>query len=123
MTIGVIVQFGLGAGASAFVWGEPQPHREPLSLRHHLAPHSTYPTPTICLPQIRHSHTMRITAVLLSALYAVTVTASPSWMPGQVAISEDYKVPGDNPLHFCADPKDDILEIKKVDLSPNPPSP
>jgi hypothetical protein len=37
------------------------------------------------------------------------------------APKEDYKVPGANPLHFCADPKDDIIEIKKVDLSPNPP--
>jgi hypothetical protein len=67
---------------------------------------------------------MRLTTVLLSAIYAVSVAASPSWVPGgQVAISEDFKVPGDNPLHFCGDPKDDILDIEKVDLSPNPPQP
>jgi hypothetical protein len=66
---------------------------------------------------------MRATTFLLSAICAVSVSASPSWMPGQVAISETFSVPGDNPLNFCADPKDDILEIKKVDLSPNPPSP
>lgn len=41
----------------------------------------------------------------------------------QVAIKEDYKVPGDNPLYFCEDPKDYILDITKVDLDPNPPLP
>lgn len=64
---------------------------------------------------------MRLLTVVLSTLCAVSVSAS--WVPGQVAISEDYKVPGDNPLHFCGDPKDDILTIEKVDLSPNPPQP
>ena len=37
----------LGAGASAFVGGEPQPHREPLSLRPTTVPLSTYQTLTI----------------------------------------------------------------------------
>ncbi|KAF2748601.1 phosphatidylglycerol/phosphatidylinositol transfer protein precursor [Sporormia fimetaria CBS 119925] len=64
---------------------------------------------------------MRISALLLSAVCAISVSAS--WVPGQVAISEDFKVPGDNPLHFCGNPKDDLLEIEKVDLSPNPPQP
>ncbi|KAF2727737.1 hypothetical protein EJ04DRAFT_517075 [Polyplosphaeria fusca] len=65
---------------------------------------------------------MRLAPVLLSAVWATSVAATPSWMPGgQVKMSEDYKVPGDNPLDFCADPSDDILEIEKVDLSPNPP--
>lgn len=30
-------------------------------------------------------------------------------------------VPGDNPLEFCETPDKDILTVKKVDLSPNPP--
>lgn len=60
---------------------------------------------------------------MLSALSVVSVSASPSWLPSQVAISEDFTVPGDNPLNFCADPKDYLLEIKKVDLNPNPPKP
>ncbi|KAF2278600.1 uncharacterized protein EI97DRAFT_372478 [Westerdykella ornata] len=64
---------------------------------------------------------MRFLAVVISSLCALSVAAS--WIPGQVAISEDYKVPGDNPLHFCGDPKDDILTIERVDLSPNPPQP
>lgn len=67
---------------------------------------------------------MQLTTLLLAALSAVSVSATPSWMGGdQVAIKEEYKVPGDNPLYFCADPANDILKIEKVDLSPNPPKP
>lgn len=67
---------------------------------------------------------MRIATFLAPAICVASVAATPSWsMPGQIAINEDFKVPGDNPLNFCSDPKDDILEIKKVDLSPNPPKP
>jgi len=36
---------------------------------------------------------------------------------------EKFTVPGKNPLNFCADPKDYILTIDHVDLSPNPPVP
>lgn len=66
---------------------------------------------------------MKLAALVLAAGCAVTVSADLSWMPGQVKIAEEFKVPGENPLYFCADPKDDILEIEKVDLSPNPPEP
>ena len=67
---------------------------------------------------------MQLTTLLLAALSAVSVSATPSWMGGdQVAIKEEYKVPGNNPLYFCADPTNDILKIEKVDLSPNPPKP
>jgi hypothetical protein len=66
---------------------------------------------------------MQLAALLLAAISVVSVTAEPSWMPGQVKIQEEYKVPGDNPLYFCADPADDIVKIEKVDLSPNPPKP
>jgi len=63
--------------------------------------------------------------VLIAAFAAVSVSASPSWLPGnnQVVVNEDFKVPGDNPLYFCSDPKDYIAQITKVDLSPNPPLP
>ncbi|KAF2013014.1 hypothetical protein BU24DRAFT_425582 [Aaosphaeria arxii CBS 175.79] len=64
---------------------------------------------------------MQLTTLLLSAVCAVSVSASPSWGPSQIRINEDFKVPGSNPLFFCADPKDNLLEIEKVDLSPNPP--
>jgi len=66
---------------------------------------------------------MKFSSVLLAAAGVATVSAQPSWMPGQVTIQNDYKVPGDNPLDFCADPKDNLLEIEKVDLDPNPPQP
>ncbi|KAL4897921.1 ML domain-containing protein [Aspergillus ambiguus] len=32
-------------------------------------------------------------------------------------------VEGDNPLEYCVDPATDILQIKSVDLTPNPPLP
>lgn len=67
---------------------------------------------------------MRVASVLVTAFCAVFAAASPAaWVPGQVALQQDYKVPGDNPLHFCGDPAEDILKIEKVDLSPNPPQP
>ncbi|KAF2111090.1 ML domain-containing protein [Lophiotrema nucula] len=66
---------------------------------------------------------MKLATVLIPAAFAASVVAEPvpGWIPSQVTISEDHKVPGDNPLYFCADPKDYIVEIDKVDLSPNPP--
>lgn len=67
---------------------------------------------------------MQLTTLFVAALSAVSVSASPSWMGGdQVVVQEEHKVPGDNPLYFCADPANDILTIEKVDLSPNPPKP
>lgn len=36
---------------------------------------------------------------------------------------EKFPVPGDQPLFFCKDPKDYILEVHHVDLVPNPPKP
>jgi hypothetical protein len=67
---------------------------------------------------------MQITTLVLAALSAASVSATPSWMGGdQVTIKEEYKVPGDNPLYFCGDPADDILKIEKADLDPNPPKP
>jgi len=66
---------------------------------------------------------MRVSSVLASALCVAFAAASPSWMPEQVSINQEYAVPGENPLLYCGDPADDILKIEKVDLSPNPPLP
>jgi len=69
---------------------------------------------------------MQLTTLLLATVGVASVSASPSWggLGGQAVImDEDLKVPGDNPLYFCSDPKDNIVQIKKVDLSPNPPKP
>ena len=80
-------------------------------------PHTTHRTPV----------TMQLTTLLALGLSAAPVFAVPSmgasWVPNQVTVKEEYKVPGDNPLYFCADPADYILQIEKVDLDPNPPKP
>ncbi|KAF4247184.1 hypothetical protein CNMCM8980_007729 [Aspergillus fumigatiaffinis] len=36
---------------------------------------------------------------------------------------ESFPVKGDNPLEYCFDPSDNILQIESVDLFPNPPLP
>ncbi|KAL5119208.1 Phosphatidylglycerol/phosphatidylinositol transfer protein [Pleosporales sp. CAS-2024a] len=67
---------------------------------------------------------MQLTPVFLAAISAVSVSATPSWLMGdQTPIKAEYKVPGDNPLYFCGDPADDILEIESADIDPNPPTP
>ncbi|KAH7121005.1 ML domain-containing protein [Dendryphion nanum] len=68
---------------------------------------------------------MKLAAVLLSAACVGSVAASPSWVPSQVKMTEDRKVPGDNPLYFCEGTNTDdwILDIENVDLDPNPPQP
>ncbi|KAL9624447.1 MAG: hypothetical protein Q9160_001410 [Pyrenula sp. 1 TL-2023] len=53
-----------------------------------------------------------------------TLTTSFSFELSQKPLSvgnEDLKVPGENPLYFCADPKDYILDIRYANLDPNPP--
>jgi len=43
---------------------------------------------------------------------------------GQARLSADPEVnpvPGDNPLMFCQDPTDYLLNITNVDIDPNPP--
>ncbi|KAL5403296.1 Phosphatidylglycerol/phosphatidylinositol transfer protein [Paraphaeosphaeria minitans] len=68
---------------------------------------------------------MKAFAILVAASSAASVSASATWMTGgnQAVINEAFKVPGDNPLYFCEDPKDYILDITNVDLDPNPPLP
>lgn len=69
---------------------------------------------------------MKFLSVASIALLSATVSARSMWLGSssndQSALEESFPVPGDNPLLFCAKPEDDILEIEKVDLSPNPPS-
>ncbi|KAH9824494.1 phosphatidylglycerol/phosphatidylinositol transfer protein-like [Teratosphaeria destructans] len=52
-------------------------------------------------------------------------TASASLFGSSIKISPNVdgslSVPGENPLQHCEDPKDDILDLKSVDLDPNPP--
>lgn len=61
---------------------------------------------------------------LLTIASALLATASAGSLFGSseaVTFDDSLSVPGDNPLQHCANPKDDILTIKSVDLNPNPP--
>lgn len=40
-----------------------------------------------------------------------------------VRVSDGSKVPGESPLEYCGDTRDDILDLEKIDLTPNPPIP
>jgi hypothetical protein len=64
---------------------------------------------------------------LLLASPLVSAASFPSiFDPTQatLATQDDKKldVPGQNPLKYCVDPAGQILTIKSVDLSPNPPA-
>ncbi|ERS98931.1 phosphatidylinositol/phosphatidylglycerol transfer protein [Sporothrix schenckii 1099-18] len=64
---------------------------------------------------------MRAGTVLL-ALLSTASAASLNFFGGDVTPREDLEVPGKSPLEFCpSDHSNDILTIKSVDLSPNPP--
>ncbi|KAJ5172726.1 MD-2-related lipid-recognition [Penicillium capsulatum] len=65
---------------------------------------------------------------LLLATPLVSAASFPSFFdPSQARIrvdpTQDFPVAGENPLSFCANPADHLLEIDRVDLSPNPPKP
>merc|ERR1712014_179015 len=61
---------------------------------------------------------------LTTALLASTATAKSLWASSpNISPNTDgsLSVPGENPLQHCEDPKNDILTLKSVDLTPNPP--
>ncbi|KAL9089480.1 MAG: hypothetical protein Q9159_002520 [Coniocarpon cinnabarinum] len=62
---------------------------------------------------------MQLTSLLPAFLLSTLAFASTS----QVALQDDSKldVPGSNPLKFCEDPSNYLLDIDNVDLDPNPP--
>ncbi|KAL2834464.1 ML domain-containing protein [Aspergillus cavernicola] len=64
-------------------------------------------------------------AAPLLCLAPLSVTATPASFFGssQDVITNGIPVKGENPLEYCSDPKGYILDIKSVDLSPNPPKP
>jgi hypothetical protein len=72
---------------------------------------------------------MRFSPAGLLALAAPLANAAafsifdPTQASLNLGVSEDFPVEGDNPLGFCNNPEDYSLEIKSVDLSPNPPKP
>merc|ERR1712014_492343 len=61
---------------------------------------------------------------LTTALLASTATAKSLWASSpNISPNTDgsLSVPGENPLQHCEGPKNDILTLKSVDLTPNPP--
>ncbi|KAI9791177.1 MAG: Phosphatidylglycerol/phosphatidylinositol transfer protein [Candelina submexicana] len=64
--------------------------------------------------------------MLLSTLFLSSLAAASSLTffgntHDQEILEGDNKVPGDNPLTYCSDPKDYLLAIDHVNLAPNPP--
>jgi hypothetical protein len=61
-----------------------------------------------------------------AAFAALLATASGLSIFGgnqDVIANNDLKIPGDSPLELCqGDHKDDLVQIEKVDLEPNPPA-
>jgi hypothetical protein len=69
---------------------------------------------------------MRLLSLLAAAILATSASARSSIFGGGIDVaahSEELNVPGENPLQHCQDPKDDILDLERVDLDPNPPVP
>ena len=68
---------------------------------------------------------MLLTTTVLPLLFSSLAASKPSSFFGsdQHVLDEALSVPGDNPLTFCQDSKDYSLDIKYVDLTPNPPQP
>lgn len=68
---------------------------------------------------------MKFTTTLLPLFLSSLTTCSsfPFFGGDQQVLDEDLKVPGQNPLEFCANSDDFILTISNVDLEPNPPLP
>lgn len=66
---------------------------------------------------------MKLLATLLLPILATSLSLGTYSSSDQTALDADFPVPGDQPLNFCKDPKDYILEVHHVDLIPNPPVP
>ena len=63
------------------------------------------------------------TFLLCVAPFSVTAR-SLDFFDSQTPIKAEGKhVEGENPLEYCSDPSGYLLQIEKVDLSPNPPLP
>lgn len=67
-------------------------------------------------------------ATLLLTVPLISAAPSPSTFdPSQVSLridaNDDLSVPGNNPLEYCQDSANYLIEIDSVDLIPNPPQP
>lgn len=73
---------------------------------------------------IRTAMKLASAAALLLLAPLSASTPSPSFFDSQSPIKVEQSGPpvkGDNPLTYCADPSDYILQIESVNLKPNPP--
>lgn len=61
--------------------------------------------------------------LLLTPLIALAISINVPSSSDASTLDADFPVPGSQPLNFCKDPKDYILEVHNVDLVPNPPVP
>lgn len=64
-----------------------------------------------------------ISALLFTPLLATALLVLPSTSSIDPAADCPFPVPGDQPLCFCTNPSDYILDVKNVTLTPNPPVP
>lgn len=62
---------------------------------------------------------MKFSLAFIAALLAPAVSAG---VFSTTVTDEDHKIPGESPLELCdGDRSSDLIQIKSVDLSPNPP--
>ena len=66
---------------------------------------------------------MKLITTLLPLCLSSLVASNSFFGKDQHVLADDHSVDGDNPLHFCQDPKDYSLDIEYVNLIPNPPEP
>ena len=66
--------------------------------------------------------TATVSLLLLNTL-SVLARSIPFFDSQSPLTPKELPIDGDNPLEYCADPTKYILEIERVDLSPNPPKP
>lgn len=67
---------------------------------------------------------MLLTRVVPLLALTLSTSARASFFGGnnqQTLVADELAVPGKNPLKFCGPPYDYILDIRQVDLTPNPP--
>lgn len=67
-------------------------------------------------------------SALLLTVPLISAASFPSvFDPSQATLrdkpDEKLQIPGNNPLEFCQDPSNYLVEIDNVDLTPNPPQP
>ncbi|KAK5939869.1 Phosphatidylglycerol/phosphatidylinositol transfer protein [Knufia obscura] len=64
-----------------------------------------------------------LSTLLLSPLVASAISFDYPISSDATTLDANFPVPGSQPLNYCKDPKDYILEVHNVDLTPNPPVP